>query len=338
MQWCIEYTGALATELDYFLVYLNTQYKEVGVVVLCYLDKERGLAWKQALEQELTQLQFRVWPDHGDINDIEAVITWKIPEDILSRLPNLRVIFTVSAGVDQIDFNTIPESVTVARMVNTDLEQQMAEYACTAVLSVYRQFPLYQKQHNAHQWQQQHITPAHQYHVGVMGLGQQGKAVLNHLSAFQFSLRGWARGRHHLPNVACYAGAEEFSSFLKGLDCIICVLPLTDETHHILNHRVFEQLNTGACVINIGRGGHVNETELLSALTSGQLGHAILDVTQQEPLPEDSPMWQHPNLLITPHIAGITRLDAGYESVRDNLKRLLEQQPLIGVVDRTAEY
>ncbi|MGO1297315.1 MAG: 2-hydroxyacid dehydrogenase [Vibrio sp.] len=308
------------------------------MVVLCYLEKERGLAWQAALKQALPELQFRVWPDHGDLNDVEAIIAWKIPADILASLTNLKVIFTVSAGVDQIDFNSIPESVTVVRMINTDLEQQMAEYACTAVLSVYRQFPLYQSQHNAQQWKQQHIVPAHQYRIGVMGLGQQGKAVLTHLAAFNFALRGWASRQHDLPNVDCYAGEAEFSSFLKGLDCIICVLPLTDETHHILEHDVFEQLNTGACVINIGRGGHVNEADLLTALNSGQLGHAILDVTQQEPLSEDSPLWQQSNLLITPHIAGITRTEAGFESVQQNLQRLIKQQPLVGVVDQAAKY
>ncbi|SJL84508.1 2-hydroxyacid dehydrogenase [Vibrio palustris] len=308
------------------------------MAILLYLDKTRSSAWKDAITQAFPELECRTWSEPGDLREIEVLITWKVSTELLSRLPSLKAIFTPSAGVDQINFDEIPESITVVRMINPDLEQQMAEYACAAVLSVYRQFPLYRQQHNAHQWKQQHIAPAHQYRIGVMGLGQQGNAVLNQLATFNFSLRGWARSQHDLSGVDCYAGHNALPDFLEGLDCLICVLPLTDATHHILNRAVFDKLNTGACVINIGRGGHVDEADLMTALQSGQLGHAILDVVQNEPLDEDSSLWEHPNLFITPHIAGITRIDAGFDSIKENLRRMIDHEPFIGVVDKSSTY
>ena len=308
------------------------------MVILYHSEPKRGAHWQQQIKAAFPNIEFRLWPDHGDLNEIPALVVWQLKPELLAQLPNLEVIFTVSAGVDQIPTEYVPKNVTLVRMINTDLEQQLTEYACMGVLNIYRGLPLFTAQQRNHLWKPWYCKPANQLNVGVMGLGQQGKAVLRGLQQFHFNCKGWARSQHDIEGVDCFAGTKELNTFLSDLDVLICLLPLTAETKGILNQDIFTALPQGASLINMGRGEHVNEEDLIEALNSEQLSYALLDVACVEPLPEQHTFWSHPKVQLTPHIAGITRPEAGFISLKENIERWQKGLPLLGVVDLNQGY
>ncbi|RQW61882.1 2-hydroxyacid dehydrogenase [Vibrio viridaestus] len=305
--------------------------------VLYYSEEKRGRHWQKGIEQDHPNILFNVWPEETDLNAIDVLVVWKIPQGLLEQLPNLKAIFTVSAGIDQIDFSLIPSHIDVVRMIDDDLSNQLAEYAVMSTLMLYRQLPYFQQCQQDKQWSPRYVKTANKMNVGIMGLGQQGCKIIERLKPFNFSLSGWSRSLRSIDGVECF-GEQDLFAFLEPLDIIICVLPLTDKTRHIFNSDLFSKMKTGAAIINIGRGEHVNEVELLNALDAGILSNAILDVTNEEPLDEQSALWHHPSVLITPHIAGVTRSQSGYETF---LKSLLEWQKgdkPAGLVSREQGY
>jgi glyoxylate/hydroxypyruvate reductase A len=172
----------------------------------------------------------------------------------------------------------------------------------------------------------------------VLGLGVLGEAVLTRLASFGFPCAGWSRSPRELDGIECFAGADTLPQFLARTDILICLLPLTAATRHILNRDLFAQLPRGAALINTGRGGHLQQDHLLEALESGQLSAAVLDVADPEPLAADHPLWHHPRVMLTPHIASVTQPDSAVDVVLDNLRRHREGEPLIGQVDRARGY
>ncbi|MCY1297526.1 Glyoxylate/hydroxypyruvate reductase A [compost metagenome] len=171
-----------------------------------------------------------------------------------------------------------------------------------------------------------------------MGLGEQAKAILASLRGFGFALSGWARSEQHIDGVDCYAGAGQLPEFLAQCDILLCVLPLTAETQGILDRELFDQLPRGAALINIGRGGHLVEQDLLDALASGQLSAAVLDVLQEEPAATEHSFWNHPQILLTPHIAAMTQPDSAFSVLLENIRRHQRGEPMLGLIDRTRGY
>jgi glyoxylate/hydroxypyruvate reductase A len=174
--------------------------------------------------------------------------------------------------------------------------------------------------------------------VGVLGLGVLGTAVLERLRLFGFPCAGWSRSPRTLDGIECYAGTESLDAFLARTDVLICLLPLTDATRSLLNAKLFAALPEGASIVNVGRGPQLNQDDLLAALARGQLQNAILDVTDPEPLPASHPLWTHPRVRITPHIASATRPDTAVDVVLDNIRRHHAGQPMIGQIDRSRGY
>ena len=308
------------------------------MVILYNSMPKRGQHWQQRLKQDFPDVEFRLWPDHGDLNEVTGIVVWKVDTELLAQLPNLQVIFTVSAGIDQIPLDCIPESVQLIRMIDHDLEQQLTEYSCATALSIYRGFHLYREAQAQSSWKPHSVGPASEYRIGVMGLGQQGKAILRGLKPFGFALSGWARSQYSLEGVDCFAGNEHLPDFLNQLDILLCVLPLTEQTRDILNQTLFEQLPQGAALINIGRGEHLVEQDLINALNEQHVSYAVLDVTREEPLPKEHPFWLHPKIMLTPHAAGLTRPESGYQSFIKNLQSYLNGEKAIGWVDRNKGY
>lgn len=301
-------------------------------------DPVRGAVWAELLAHKMPEMPFRIWPDIGDPRSVRFMAAWQPPEDLATRFPNLEILFSTGAGTDQFDFSLIPPTLPVVRMVEPGIVQGMVEYVSLAVLSQHRDWRIYQDQQRAGTWKTHRVHPASSRRVGVLGLGTLGRAVLYRLHSFGFPCAGWSRSPQELYGVECHHGPDGLQAMLARTDILICLLPLTDSTRGILNKQVFDQLPRGATVINVGRGGHLVQDDLLRALDAGQLGNAVLDVCDPEPLPPGHPFWTHPQVVLTPHIASMTQPETAVDAVVENLSRYRQGLPMLGLVDRTLGY
>jgi len=308
------------------------------MALLYKADPVRGEQWKALFAKHAPDIEWRTWPDIGDPADIEYLAAWQAPDDLEALLPNLNVLFALSAGVDQLDLSRLPARLPVVRLLDPGITRGMCEYASFAVLSLHRDMLRYRQQQMARCWQAHLLQPAATRRVGVMGLGTQAQQILATLQPLGFALSGWARSAHQVTGVECYAGREQLPAFLSQCDILLCVLPLTEQTQGILDRELFRQLPHGAALINMGRGGHLVESDLLEALDSGQLSGAVLDVLQEEPAPEDHPFWDHPQILLTPHIAAMTQPESAFGVLLENIRRHQSGEPMVGQIDRTQGY
>lgn len=308
------------------------------MTLLYKADPERGAEWARLIAERAPGLAFRLWPDVGDPADVRFLAAWEPPSDIARTFPNLELVFSVGAGIDQFDFSALPPSLPVVRMVEPGLAAGMVEYVTMAVLALHRQLIDYREQQQREEWRARRIVPAARRRVGVMGLGELGKACLHALGAFGFERQGWSRSRHAQDGVRCHAGDSELPDFLAGTDILVCLLPLTGATQGILNGELFSRLPRGASVVNVGRGAHLVEPDLLAALESGQLSAAVLDVCSEEPLPRGHAFWRHPRIWLTPHVASMTQPETAVDVVLDNIRRHRAGEPLVGLVDRGRGY
>lgn len=301
-------------------------------------DPARGRIWAEVFACRAPQIDFRVWPDIGDPAAVRFLAAWEPPDDLAKRFPNLQVLFSTGAGVDQFELASLPPDLAVVRMVEPGIVNGMVEYVCWAVLSQHRDMPGYRRRQFAGRWEPQPVVPANKRHVGVLGLGSLGQAVLKQLRGFGFDCAAWSRSRHDVEGVQCYAGADELPAFLARTEILICLLPLTAATRGFLNARLFAALPAGASLIQVGRGPQLVEDDLLAALDSGQLSHAVLDVCDPEPLRPGHLFWCHPKIWLTPHVASMTQAESAAEVLLDNLARFERAEPMTGLVDRALGY
>src|SRR6266700_908818 len=298
----------------------------------------RGHEWARCFAARAPDLAFRLWPDVGDPAQVRYLAAWMPPEDIAATYPNLELVFSVGAGVDQFDVSRLPPHVPLIRMLEPGIAESMVEYVTMAVLALHRDLVHFIAQQREQTWREIRITQAAQRRIGVMGLGLLGQAVLERLKAFGFPLAGWNRSPRTIEDVSCYAGGLALSDFLARTDILVCLLPLTNETRGILNTSLFEALPRGAQLVNVGRGGHLVEADLLDALERGVLSGAVLDVAEHEPLPAGHPFWNHPRILLTPHIASTTTPETAVEFVLETIGRHRRGEALPGRVDRERGY
>lgn len=308
------------------------------MALLYKADPVRGQHWQALFAEHAPDIEWRAWPDIGNPAEIEYLAAWTAPDDVAQVLPNLKVLFALSAGVDQLDLSRLPPDLPVVRLLDPGITRGMCEYASWAVLSLHRDMLRYRQQQVARCWQAHLLQPAANRRIGVMGLGTQAQQILATLAPLGFALSGWARSARHLPGVKCYAGEEQLPDFLGQCDILLCVLPLTEQTQGILDRQLFAQLPKGAALINMGRGGHLVEADLLAALDSGQLSGAVLDVLQEEPAPPHHPFWTHPQIVLTPHIAAMTQPQSAFGVLLENIRRFERGEPMLGEVDRTLGY
>ena len=232
----------------------------------------------------------------------------------LNRYPNLKAILSQWAGVNHIlDDASLPVDIPVIRMSDLSLKNGMIEYVTYHALRHHLQAPAYERQQRDGIWKALSVPYAPQRPIGILGLGALGSAVAGALAHLGFQIHGWSRSKKNIAGVKSYAGDDGLKDLLQVSEILICLLPLTDETTGILNAGLFAQLPRGAYLINVGRGGHLNENDLISALDSGHLAGASLDVFTTEPLPGSHPFWDHPAITITPHMASWTRPETGVE-------------------------
>lgn len=309
------------------------------VVVLVTPRAEQAEVWRSGLAALLGDIDFRVYPDVADPAAVDVALAWKPPHGVLATFPNLRLICSLGMGVDHIFQDPrLPAHVPIARLVDQNMVEQMSEYVLYGVLHFHRRFDVYGQYQREKRWEELPLPHTAMRRVGIMGIGEIGSDSARKLAGLGFPVRGWSRSLRSIPGVECYAGTEQLAAFLNGLDVLVSVLPLTDETSGIVNSRVLSQLAPGAYFINVARGGLVVEEDLVAALDAGQIGGALLDVTAVEPLPVSSPLWTHPNVLLTPHIAGLTNPVTAVHPIADNIRRIAEGRPILHLVDPRRGY
>jgi glyoxylate/hydroxypyruvate reductase A len=306
--------------------------------ILYRSDTPRAVAWANYFAKHAPDLDFRIWSDAGDPNEVEYLIAWQAPAEFIASLPKLKVLFSSGAGIDHVDFSTVPEHIPIVRMVEPGIINGMIEYVTLSVLSLHRDFFDYVDMQATRSWNVLEVPPASARRIGVMGLGVLGQAVLDRLATFGFQLRGWNRSPRQIDGVQCYAGNEQLEPFLAECDLLICLLPLTPSTAGILDRKVFLALPRGASVINVARGGHLVNDDLLEALDTNHLFRAILDVTEPEPLPPEHPFWSHPRIFVTPHVASMTQPETAAPILLENIRRHQRGEPLQGLIDRERGY
>ncbi|WP_029013243.1 2-hydroxyacid dehydrogenase [Niveispirillum irakense] len=308
------------------------------MALLYKADPVRGAVWKQVFTAEAPEIDFRAWPEAGKLADIRYLAAWTVTPDLLASLPNLEVLFSTGAGVDQLDLSQVPAHIQVVRMIEPGIIDGMVEYASFATLALHRHMLHYRKAQDEGRWAPVKLVPAQARRIGVMGLGTLGRAVLDRLGRYGFPLSGWSRSPQQVEGVTCHAGAEGMPAFLAACDILICLLPLTDETRGILCRKTFDLLPDGAALVNAGRGGHLVEVDFLAALDSGKLSGAVLDVTEPEPLPPGHPFWRHPAILLTPHIASMTQPESAARVLMANIRQHRQGLAMVGNVPRGRGY
>lgn len=299
--------------------------------------------WLAGIKQRLPQAEIREW-QRGDERPADYALVWRPPHEMLANRRDLKAVFALGAGVDAIldqerkHPGTLPAGVPLLRLEDTGMAQQMQEYALSYVLRYFRRFDEYQALQQRQEWQPLDPHSLDDFTIGILGAGVLGQSVARKLTEFGFSVRCWSRSAKQIDGVQSFAGEAQRAAFLDGVKLVINLLPNTPETVCILNRELFAQLSTGAYLINIARGAHLVEADLLAALEQGQLAAATLDVFAREPLPQDHPFWRHPRVTITPHIAAITLPQQAMDQIAANIRALEAGHAPAGVVDRQRGY
>jgi len=262
----------------------------------------------------------------AELADVEAVLGWQFPSGVAGRLPRLRWVCAVSAGVEKLLAPDLAPHVPVSRIVDREQGRGIAQFVAMMALRHARHLPLYEAQQRDRQWLRVPVDMARNP-VAVLGMGEMGRAVAEMLRAVGFEVLGWSR-----------SGGGSLAEVLGAADIVVCALPLTPETDGLLNAERFAQMRRGAYLINIARGAHVVDADLIAAVKSGQLAGAALDVQRREPLPAEDPLWAVPGITITPHIASQSSPETIAAQFIEGLKRLQRGEPLLNVVDKVRGY
>lgn len=295
--------------------------------------------WVVALHSQDPELKFEIWPEIRFPDDVEFALCWNHPAGSLQQFPNLKCISSLGAGANHLlNDVTRPLDIPLVRLVDHGLKQSMAEYVMLGVLEHFRQFKDYRQKQTHNQWTAQRVPHVSELGVGIMGCGEIGRYVANKLADFGFNVHGWSRTSQENKKFSVYVGSDDLDPFLSQTDILICLLPLTLETENILNARTFSQLPQNAYLINVARGNHLVEVDLLSALDSGQLSGALLDVFREEPLLQQHPFWTHDKITITPHIASMTTPEFVTGQIVANYYRAVRGEPLLNLVDIKCGY
>ncbi|WP_069131057.1 2-hydroxyacid dehydrogenase [Rhodohalobacter halophilus] len=306
---------------------------------LLLVSKNRNLKpYKEALLELDPNLDVDIWPGIQNKERVQFAVAWRHPANLFDGFPNLKVISSLGAGVDHLlSDNTIPDDIQFTRIVAPSLSGQLADYVLTAVLNIIRKTDRYLDQQRRAIWRPLDSIKKDAIAVGVMGLGAIGEKTATRLRDNGFNVNGWSKSQKQIDGVNCYR-KDQLGSFLAQTNIIICLLPLTPETEGILDLELFKSLKKPSFLINVARGGHLVEEDLIYALDTDLISHATLDVFSEEPLPESHPFWGRDKITITPHIASVTDPKESAELILENYKRMLSGMDLLHQVDREAGY
>jgi glyoxylate/hydroxypyruvate reductase len=264
---------------------------------------------------------------------------WQPEPGLLASLPNLKLIVGLGAGVDHVLGDPLlPKGVPIVRLVDPYMTDAMSEYVALSVLRLHRQDLDYLAQQRAAVWLEREQKNAVERPVGILGFGTLGQDAGRKLKSLGFDVAGWSRSEKEVAGFVTYAGPAGLDAVLARSEILVCLLPLTGETAGILNAAFFARMPRGAGLVNVGRGGHLVEADLLAALDSGQLSGAVLDVVGEEPLPQDHPFWRHPRIILTPHVAAETHPETAAPIIREAIRRCAAGLPVANRVDPARGY
>lgn len=296
-------------------------------------------AWKTALEESAKDIQFFSFLEPHPKEDIKVAFVWKHPVGILKDYPNLKYIASFGAGVDfLLDDDTISTDLPITRVVDPILASDMSEFVLASILEYLKNLTHYKKDQLETVWKPQTYRRITDVKVGIMGMGALGSDLAKTLTNVGFEVVGFANSSKKESSIKVYCGHKERNSFLRESNILVCLLPLTPQTEGILNSDLFSQLPKGAYIINVARGGHLNDQDLLDSIDRGQLSGASLDVFHEEPLRENHPFWTHEKINITPHIASVSDITSVIPQLLENYDRFKRDLPLNNLVLRQKGY
>ena len=296
----------------------------------------KSAPWLQGLRAALPQAGIEEWQPGAPPAD--HAVVWAPPQRFLDEQPRLKGIFNIGAGVDALLKLKLPPEALVVRIDDGGMAVQMAEFVCHAVIRHVRELDACEADAKQGKWTFRRPLRRTDFPVGVMGLGVLGERVARALAQFEFPVLGWSRAVKALPGVRCLAGQQEFGDFLSATRVLVCLLPLTPETDGIMNARNLSRLMPGGYVINVARGAHLVDDDLIALLDSGHLAGAALDVFRTEPLPAEHPFWHHPKITVTPHTSARTLRDESIAQIVGKILALERGEPIAGVVDANRGY
>ena len=307
-------------------------------IVLIRQDAKINL-WKRALLKAAPELKVYSYLEEHPVEDIKMALIWKHPKGSLSVYPNLECIASAGAGVDYIfEDDTVPANLPITRIVDPYLAGDMSEHVLATILAHLKNLNAYKIDQINGVWKPKEYTRIKDVTIGILGLGELGALTASDLVGFGFKIQGWSRSLKKIDGVTAFSGQDGLTKFLNSTDILVCLLPLTPKTTGILNKSLFEKLPKNAYVINVARGGHLVDEDLLQALDNGHLSGACLDVYHQEPLPTSHPFWKHPKIHMTPHYASVSDTASVLPQILENYKRLGNGQLLLNKVDPVKGY
>jgi len=292
--------------------------------------------WLEGLKATLPQADIFVWQPGSPQADYAVV--WAPPQQFLDEQPSLKALFNIGAGVDALLKLQIAPHTQIVRLDDAGMSVQMAEYVCHYVIRHSREFAGYEADMANGKWSFRKPGSRADFPVGILGLGVLGERVARAVAQFDFPVNGWSRTPKDVTGVRCFAGEEQLDAFLAASRVLVCLLPLTRETENILNAEHLGTLRPGGYVINVARGAHVVDADLLAALDSGHLAGATLDVFRTEPLPKTHPFWNHPKITITPHTSARTLRSESIAQIAGKIVAMQRGEPVAGKVDPLRGY
>lgn len=295
--------------------------------------------WVRDFAELLPDAKVEVWQEGASIAPCDYAVLWLPPEGLLADLAHVKAIFLTGAGADAIlKYGDALPPVPIIRLGDAGMAIQMAEYVSHYVLRYFRRFDEYEKQARASTWAPLPQHRKEDFSVGVMGMGVLGMRTIEALKPFGFPVRGWSRTAKQVDGVECFSGAEGLDDFMRGTRVLVCMLPLTPGTSNLLDRARLSKLPQGAYLINVARGAHVAEPDLLALVRSGHIAGATLDVFRNEPLPAPHPFWDEPRITITPHISALTIRTESIRQMVGKIRALENGQAVADVVDRSRGY
>lgn len=307
-------------------------------ITVC-LTHTRPDAWIEGLRAALPEAEVESWAP-GAAQADHAVV-WAPPQQLLDDQPGLRGLFNIGAGVDALLKLKVPPQTQVVRLDDAGMSVQMAEYVCHSLIRHFREFDVYEADAREGRWSYRKPREREDFPVGVMGLGVLGERVARAVAQFEFPVNGWSRSAKAIDGVRAFAGEEDFDAFLGASRVLVNLLPLTPATRGILNRDTLSKLNSGrpgGYLINVARGAHLVEADLIPLLDSGQMAGATLDVFEVEPLPEEHAFWRHPKITVTPHGSARTVREASIAQIAGKIRAIERGEPVAGVVDSARGY
>jgi glyoxylate/hydroxypyruvate reductase len=292
--------------------------------------------WVEALRAAFPQDRIEEWQPGAPAAD--HAVVWSPPQQFFDEQPGLKGIFNLGAGVDALLKSKLPPASTVVRVDDGGMAVQMAQFVCHALIRHFRELDAYEDDIAQGKWSYRKPRSLEDFSVGIMGLGVLGQRVARAVQHFGFPVLGWSRTARELTGARCFSGAGQFDEFLAATRVLVCLLPLTPETEGIMNARTLARLQPGGYVINVARGGHLVEDDLLALIANGHLAGATLDVFRTEPLPPGHPFWNHPKITVTPHTSARTLREETVAQIAGKLAAFERGEPIAGVVDRERGY